>query len=246
MLAIIIFCTILIGLIGVGSAYLSLRFFSKSASRLFLIVSFAAGALVGVSFLELLPEAMETGGESGNIFEATLVGFVFFYAMSRFLSWHHCHNEKCAAKTSASLIIIGDSLHNLLDGVAIAASFLVSLPLGAITSLAILFHEIPQEVGDFGILLHSGYSQSRALLANLFSALTAILGGLIGFYFLEAFQNFLPYLLAITAGNFLYLGASDLLPQTHQHGHRPTIVRHAIAFLFGIAMLWVLGLVIHE
>lgn len=246
MLIQIIFFTILIGLFGIGGAYLSSRFFSKSASRLLLVVSFAAGALVGLSFLELLPEALKAGGGSENILSTALLGFVFFYAVSRFLSWHHCHDEHCQARTSASLVIVGDTLHNFLDGLAVAASFLAGWPAGFLTALAIIFHEIPQEVGDFGILLHSGWRRSRALMINIFSALAAVLGGVLGFYFLEAFQNFLPYLLALTAGNFLYLGASDLLPQTHQAGSRRAIIRHALAFLLGIVILWVLGLIIHE
>lgn len=246
MLIYIILFTVLIGLIGVGGAYLFLRLFAKAASRLLLVVSFAAGALLGVSFLELLPEAQEAGGSLDNILLFVLLGFVFFYLLARFLVWHHCHDEHCLAHTSASLIIIGDTAHNFLDGLAIAAAFTVNFSLGLMTSLAIIFHEIPQEIGDFGVLLHSGYSKLRALTVNIFSALVAVLGGIAGFYFLEAFQNFLPYLLAITAGNFIYLGASDLLPQTHQPGRRSAVFYHASAFVLGILILWLLGLFIHE
>lgn len=248
MLSLIIFWTILIGLIGVGSAFCSLRVFLKSPQRLLLVVSFAAGALIGVSFLELLPEAVEAspGVEVGKILLATLAGFVAFYILSRFLVWHHCHDKHCLAQTSAPLIIVGDILHNFLDGLAVAASFLVGFPVGIMTTLAIIFHEIPQEVGDFGVLLHSGYSKIKALAVNLISAVSCVLGGLIGFYFFESFHDFLPYLLALTAGGFLYIGASDLLPQTHQTAKRRAIFSHALLFLLGIAILWLLGLVIHE
>ncbi|MBI5023130.1 MAG: ZIP family metal transporter [Candidatus Magasanikbacteria bacterium] len=246
MLLQIIFWTILIGFIGVGGAFVFLKIFSKKEEHLLLVVSFAAGALVGVSFLELLPEALETGVGSGEILGATLLGFVFFYVMGRFLIWHHCHDEHCTARASASLIIIGDTLHNFLDGMVIAASFLVGAPLGIMTALAIIFHEIPQEVGDFGVLLHSGYTRSRALLMNGVSAVFAVLGGIIGFYFFESFRGFLPYLLAMTAGGFLYLGASDLLPQTHESAKRASIFKFTISFLAGIIVLLVLGLIIKE
>lgn len=246
MLLQIIFWTILIGLIGVGGAFVFLKIFSKKEEHLLLVVSFAAGALVGVSFLELLPEALETGANSGLILSATLLGFVFFYVMGRFLIWHHCHDEHCTVRASASLIIIGDTLHNFLDGLAIAASFLVGAPLGIMTSLAIIFHEIPQEVGDFGVLLHSGYTRGRALLMNGVSAMFGVAGGIVGFYFFASFSSFLPYLLAVTAGGFLYLGASDLLPQTHESAKRSSIFKFTISFLAGMLVLWVLGLIIKE
>ncbi len=233
-------------MIGVGGAFAFLKIFSKREEHLLLVVSFAAGALVGVSFLELLPEAMEAGVDAGLILSATLLGFAFFYVMGRFLIWHHCHDENCTARASASLIIIGDTLHNFLDGLAIAASFLVGAPLGIMTSLAIIFHEIPQEVGDFGVLLHSGYTRVRAMLFNGFSALACIVGGIAGFYFFESFRGFLPYLLAVTAGGFLYLGAADLLPQTHESTKRASIFKYTVSFLAGMLVLWVLGLVIKE
>lgn len=247
MLFSIIIWTVLIGLIGVGGAFLSLRLFLKSSSRLLLIVSFAAGALVGVSFLELLPEALEEGAEAGNLLSFVLLGFVIFYLVSRLLVFHHCHSEHCQARASASLIIFGDTLHNFLDGLAVAASFLVGWPVGVMTSLAIIFHEIPQEVGDFGVLLHSGYSKTKAAAVNIVSAFFCILGGLVGFYFFEFFHGFLPYILALTAGGFLYIGAADLLPQTHhQIEKRQAILSHALMFLLGIIILWALGLVIKE
>lgn len=245
MLVQIIFFTILIGLIGVGGAYLSLRIFLKDSSRLLLVVSFAAGALVGVSFLELLPEALEKVSAVKILFTC-LLGFIAFYLLERSLIWYHCHEEHCERHASATLIIFGDTLHNFLDGLAVAASFLVSAPLGMMTSLAMIFHEIPQEVGDFGVLLHSGYSRAKALIVNLVSAIFCILGGVVGFYFFESFQQALPYLLALTAGNFLYLGAADLLPQTHKVEKRWAIFSHTAAFLSGIILLWLLGLVMKE
>lgn len=236
----------IIGLVGVGSAFVFLKIFFKKEGCLLVVVSFAAGALVGVSFLELLPEALEAADNHAAVLGSALLGFVFFYLMGRLLVWHHCHDEHCAARTSAPLIIVGDTLHNFLDGLAIAASFLVGAPLGIMTSLAIIFHEIPQEVGDFGVLLHSGYTRVRAMLVNGVSALACVLGGVAGFYFFEGFRGFLPYLLALTAGGFLYLGASDLLPQTHESTRRAAIFKYVASFLAGIAVLWVLGMVIKE
>ena len=246
MLLRIIFWTILIGLIGVGGAFVFLKIFLKKEDCLLLVVSFAAGALIGVSFLELLPEALEAADNHAAVLGAALLGFVLFYLMSRLLIWHHCHDEHCVTRASASLIIVGDTLHNFLDGLAIAASFLVGAPLGVMTSLAIIFHEVPQEVGDFGVLLHSGYTRSRALLVNGVSALSAVLGGIVGFYFFEGFRGFLAYLLAATAGGFFYLGASDLLPQTHESTKRAEIFKYVVSFLAGMLVLWVLGLIIKE
>lgn len=210
------------------------------------VVSFAAGALVGVSFLELLPEALEATDNHAAVLGSALLGFVFFYVMGRFLMWHHCHDEHCRAKASAPLVMFGDTVHNFLDGLAIAASFLIGAPLGIMTSLAIIFHEVPQEVGDFAVLLHGGYTRARALLVNGVSALACVAGGIIGFYFFEGFREFLPYLLAVTAGGFLYLGASDLLPQTHESTKRASIFKFTVSFLTGMLVLWILGLVIKE
>lgn len=250
MLVQIILATAIVGIIGVFGAFFSLRFLIKSPEKLVLSVAFAAGAMICASFLELLPEALELSKNglwsSAAILIFAAFGFLLFYLLERTWLVYHCHEEHCVEHSSAYLIILGDTVHNFLDGLAIAASFLSAPTVGIMTTLAIIAHEIPQEVGDFGVLLHSGFSKAKALSFNLFSAFIGVLGAVGGFYFLQNFQNAVPALLAATAGGFIYIGATDLLPQTHQHAPRVLMVKRTLAFLFGMILLWLIGLFIHE
>lgn len=245
MLVSIIIATIAVGFIGVLGAFLGLRVLTKTPERIILTVSFAAGAMICAGFLEILPEAFKNKSASMILF-FTLIGFIVFYLLERSLILYHCHQEDCQVHASSWMIMIGDTLHNFLDGVAVAASFLAGASLGLITTLAIIFHEIPQEMGDFGVLIHAGYSRQKALLFNLLSAIAGVLGGIGGYFLLEKFTGALPYLLALTAGGFFYIGAADLLPQTHKLAERKLMIKRSALFLAGIILLWALGLIVKE
>ncbi|TSC84918.1 MAG: zinc/iron permease [Parcubacteria group bacterium Gr01-1014_13] len=247
MLANILGANLLVGLIGVVGAYSLIHFFIKNRSKVMILVSFAAGAMIAVSFFDLLPEAIAEHGNVMLIMEYLVIGFVAFLLIEKAFFYYHCHEENCERHASAKLVIIGDSIHNLLDGVAIAASFLVSPTLGIATTIAIIIHEIPQEFGDIGILVHAGYSKTKALFFNFISGLFAVLGGLVGFYYLNRFESFIPYVLALTAGGFIYIAAADLLPEVHAESNtRTKISIHSIAIILGIVVLWILGKVFAE
>lgn len=247
MLSYIIFATLAVGFIGVLGAFLGLWVLTKTPERTILTVSFAAGAMICASFLEILPEAFQAGNISpATVLFFTLIGFIVFYILERSLILYHCHQDNCQVHASSWLIIIGDTLHNFLDGLAVAASFLAGTSIGLVTTLAIIIHEIPQEIGDFGVLMHAGYSRKKALIFNLLSAGAGVLGGVGGYFLLERYANSLPYLLALTAGGFFYIGAADLLPQTHKLAERKLMLKRSALFLAGIILLWALGLVIGE
>jgi len=197
---------------------------------------FAAGALLSAVFLDLLPEGIEVA-PAENVFLAALVGMVLFFFAERFLIWfHHHHSHDSDKDRGASLIIIGDTLHNAMDGVAIAAGFLISVPTGIVTTLAVATHEIPQEVGDFGLLLNKGMSKSKIILANLLSALATLVAALIVFSLGSSDSLPLGSLLGLSAGFLLYIASSDVIPEIHQNAaKRKFIDWQAIMFLVGVA-----------
>jgi zinc and cadmium transporter len=247
MLLSIIGAVLLVSLIGVVGAYGLIRFFVMGRSKIMILVSFAAGSMMAVSFFDLIPEAIGDGGNVMRIMEYLILGFVMFLLIEKAFLLYHCHEENCNLHSSVKLVMVGDSVHNFLDGVAIAASFLVSPTLGITTTVAILIHEIPQEFGDIGVMLHSGFSKAKALAFNLVSAAMAILGGLVGFYYLNRFESFTPYILAITAGGFIYIAATDLLPEVHAESDtRTKISVHSVAVIFGILVIWFLGKYVGE
>lgn len=230
----------ILSLIG-GIILLSREKFAIKISHL--LSSFAAGALLGTAFFDLLPEAFEHAEEEGidvNIFAWTLGGILIFFLLERFIHWFHHHHELAVAKDRSvvSLIVLGDGVHNFIDGVAIAASFMVSIPLGIVTSLAVAAHEIPQEIGDFGVLLHKGLSKFKVLYLNVLSALTAIFGAVITFGVGEQIHAFLPALLAITAGFFIYIAASDLIPEIHNEEKRKVALIETLLLLLGVATIY--------
>lgn len=214
------------------------------------LAAFAAGTLLGTVFFDLLPEAVGSGekvvkkGLSGevDIFFWVLVGILGFFLLERFVHWFHHHQHDYGdevVKPTIPLIILGDSVHNFIDGIAIGATFLVSIPLGIITSLAVAAHEIPQEIGDFGILLHKGMGRKKVLMVNFYSALTALVGALISFLLGERIEASLPILLAITAGFFIYIAASDLIPEIHHENRKGFAVIETSLMFLGVAAIWV-------
>ncbi|MEO7190441.1 MAG: ZIP family metal transporter [Vicinamibacterales bacterium] len=183
------------------------------------LVSYAVGTLLGAALLGLTPEALQTLAPSTAL-GTLLAGILTFFVLEKLVLWRHCHDEhECSVhRTTATLVIVGDAVHTFVDGVVIAAAVLVSVPLGVTTALAIIAHEIPQEAGDFAILLTAGYSRSRALLLNLSSAIGGILGAVAMLAFGSQAPRLVPYVLAFAAGNFMYVAMADLIPTLHR-GH---------------------------
>jgi len=213
----------LISLIGA----FTLVFKRKLLDRiLFVLVSFAAGALLGAAFLDLLPEAAELSDSSLGY---ALVGFVVFLVLEKFVYWYHCHKGSCDVHSFTYLNLVGDALHNLLDGAVIAASFLVSIPLGLVTTLAIVLHEIPQEIGDFAVLVFGGVNPKKALLFNFLTALTSILGAVVAYFLSSEVTNFSAFLVPFAAGSFIYIAATDLIPELNKEQN---VKKSAIQFLF--------------
>jgi zinc and cadmium transporter len=204
-----------------------------------LLLSFAAGVLLSTVFLDLLPEAVERAPEGANVFVAALAAMIGFFFLERFLHGFHVHEEEGRAIASRAMILIGDAAHNFVDGVVIAASFLASPALGLTTTLAVIAHEIPQEIADYGILVRGRWSPRRALLANFLSGLTALVGALLCFGFQQQVEAHLAWFLTATAGIFVYIAASDLIPELHARQHRGQWL-YTAPFLLGVALMGLL------
>lgn len=208
-----------------------------------LLASFAAGALLGAAFFDLLPEAMREGEKTNtDILLWALVAFLFFFLLERFIHWSHHHGHKHVrkeAKPTVPLIVIGDSIHNFVDGVAIASTFLVSIPLGIVTSIAVGAHEIPQEIGDFGILLNKGVKRWKVFWINLLSASTSIVGVLIAYFIGESLKEIVPVFLALTAGFFIYIAAADLIPEIHQENRRGFAFYESSMLIAGVIVIYI-------
>lgn len=204
---------------------------------LFFTVSFAAGSMLGAAFLDLIPEAVE-GELNGLIFVYVLAGIIIFFLLEKILHWTHCHDEECSVHTFSYMSLFGDAIHNFIDGAIIATSFLTSISLGVATTLAIIFHEIPQEIGDFSILVYGGIKPRKALFYNYLCSLTAVAGALIGYFFNSQFVDINNFILAFAAGGFIYISCSDLIPELHQE-RNPKLSLQQIIFLFlGIGIIW--------
>jgi zinc and cadmium transporter len=182
-----------------------------------------------------LPAAVAYGKE--NIFLFPLFGILSFFVVEKLILWHHHHTKK-EAHAFTYLNLIGDAFHNFIDGLIIAASFLYSVPLGITTTVAIIFHEIPQEIGDFSLLVYGGFSRTKALMFNFISALLAVVGGVLGFFFLSSFETLLPYLLAFTAGHFIYIASTDIIPELMEQGGVKTSLAQFVSIVVGIFMIW--------
>jgi zinc and cadmium transporter len=198
------------------------------------LFSFAAGVLLGTAFFDLLPEASEAAGEI-NIFFWTLVGILSFFLLVRFIHWFHHHDDHPKNEPSATvpLIVVGDTVHNFIDGVAIAASFLVSVPLGILTTVAVAVHEIPQEIGDFAILLRKGMKRSKVLWINVFSALAAFAGAILMYMLGDTLEGSLPIFLSLTAGFFIYIASSDLIPEIHKQDNQKAAFAESLLLIIG-------------
>jgi len=214
------------------------------------LVSFATGALLGAAFLGLLPHALDQAGAGGThaVGIALLIGILTFFLLEKFVLWRHCHDDPCEMHSpsdeardaaSARLILAGDAFHNVLDGVLVAAAFMTDVRLGIVTAIAVAAHEVPQEVGDLAILLHGGLSRGRALLLNLATSLTSVVGGVVAYFALGAALHLLPYALAFAAASFLYVAVADLIPGLHRRVDLRAGLEQILFIALGVAVVWV-------
>jgi len=232
----IILMTAINGLLAFAGIF-TLLISKRSLDKLLLfLVAFATGALLGGAFFHLIPEAFEELLLTKTLM-LIITGFVLFFLIEKLLHWHHCHEEEGKCKHPIGhMILIGDGIHNFIDGLIIASSFIISIPFGIITSLIIMAHELPQELGDFGILIYGGFSKSKALFYNFLSQITAILGGILGFYFLQL-QGYAAILLPLAAGGFIYIAVMDLIPEIFKQKNPLKIIINIIAIALGLLVL---------
>jgi zinc and cadmium transporter len=199
------------------------------------LVALAAGTLLGGALLHMIPAAIEKSGNHVSIYLWILLGFTLFLALEQFLHWHHCHRTPSEHRPLTYLILIADGVHNFVGGLAVAGAFLIDVRVGVTTWLAAAAHEVPQELGDFGILIHGGWKKSKALLYNLLSGLTFLVGGLLAYG--ASFTFDMTFLLPFAAGNFIYIAAADLIPEIkHEENARLNVI-HFLSFLIGIMFL---------
>ena len=231
----------LVSLVGVITLAIKV---DKLKRILIYLVSFSAGALLGGAFLHLIPEAINEIGYSLNFALLLISGIFLFFILEKYVHWRHCHEPTSESHPHhlASMNLVGDGLHNFIDGLIIAASYLISIPLGIAATLAIVFHEIPQEIGDFGILLHSGLSKGKAILYNLLSASLAIMGVVIGLLLGSSVQSFTIYILPVAAAGFIYIATADLIPELHKETKMFKSLGQLVSFLIGVALMYFIAL----
>ena len=215
------------------------------------LVSFAVGALLGAVFLEILPHAIGAAGSLQGLFGTVLAGILGFFVLEKLVLWRHCHIEDCEAHDyhadpddrgrSGLMIIIGDAFHNFVDGILIAAAFLQSTELGIVTAAAIIAHEIPQEIGDFVILLHSGYGKAAALALNLLSSLAMLVGALLAYFALQAAQEWTGTVLALAAASMIYVAVADLIPGLHRRPELHATAQQVALIGLGVGLIWGVG-----
>ena len=229
-----------VALIGIFALVLKEELLKKLTVPL---VAFSAGALLGGALLHLIPEAIEESTNMVLVMMWVLVGFTIFLVFEQFIHWHHCHRMPSEHKHPVTyMILFSDGLHNFIDGLTIGAAFLVNPGLGVATTLAVAAHEIPQELGDFGILIHGGWKKGKALLFNFLSGLTAVAGGVLAWALAGDFE--VIYLLPFAAGNFIYISASDLIPEFKNCDIVKRNLLYFLAFVLGLGLM--LGLLFME
>jgi zinc and cadmium transporter len=221
--------------------------FNARAGWVPMLVSVAIGALLGAAFLEVLPEAVVASGDASATMSVVLAGILCFFVLEKLVLWRHCHIESCEGHEphfgehdhgrSGLMILVGDTFHNFVDGVLIAAAFIEDPRLGLVTALAIVAHEIPQEVGDFVILLHSGYSKTRALAYNLLSSFATLVGGVLAWFTLSSAQTVVPTMLALGAASMIYVAVADLIPGLHKRPELAATVQQVLLIGVGIGLV---------
>lgn len=261
-LAYIIWAAIAGGVLSVACA--AVVSFSARPNWVNPLISFAIGALLGAAFLDILPHALETS-RPHTVAMTLLIGILGFFILEKLVLWRHCHMEECEAHDppdlglgqahrhghvrhedndhgrSGLLILVGDSFHNFVDGVLIAAAFMENTSLGIVTAVAVIAHEVPQEVGDFLILLHSGYSKARAFALNLLSSLAMVLGSLLAYFALQLVQSAVDELLALAAASMIYVAVADLIPGLHKRPELQATAQQVLLIVLGIMTVWLVG-----
>jgi len=227
---------------------------SRAQRYLNSMVSYAIGAMLGAVFLDILPEAIKLTPNVALLSGTVLFGILLFFILEKLVLWRHCHHEHCEAHEilaseydhdhgrSGMMIMVGDTFHNFVDGVIIAAAFLTDTHLGIVTALAIIAHEIPQEVGDFAILLHSGYSKIRAFQMNLISSFASVAGGVLGYFVLQTMQSWIPSLLALAAASMIYVAVADLIPGLHKRAQLSDTLEQVGLIILGVATVGLMGI----
>jgi len=217
-------------------------------------VSFAIGALLGAAFLALLPHALSGPGgvDPHRLGMTILIGIMVFFLLEKLMLWRHCHADHCEGHQDhgkpalVSMVIIGDGLHNFVDGILIASAFMTDIELGIVTSLAVAAHEIPQEIGDFALLLHGGMSRKRAFIYNIGSSLTTVVGAVLAWYSLTDVQQILPYVLVLAASSFIYIAVADLIPGLHQRTHLRETLKQLGFITMGVIVIYVAHATLHS
>jgi zinc and cadmium transporter len=260
MIELIILATVLVSLFSlVGIVFFSFNEKLLKSSLVYL-VAFAVGGMLGGAFFHLLPEALDKL-DAMQAFTFVLIGFGIFFITEKFLHWRHCHEEGCDVhgccekqisgkhkkgkiRPAAYLNLVGDFIHNLMDGIVIATAFMTNIHVGIATTIAIIVHEIPQELGDFGVLVHSGLDKKKALAYNLLSALAAVVGGVATYYFLSNVTSLVSYLLPIAAGGFIYIATVDLVPELHKERKASTSILQLLVIVAGIVVMYYLKAIV--
>ena len=238
----------LISFIGIFAFSLNQKILNKSV---FLFVSLAVGALFGDAIIHLIPEAFGMIQNTAIASLFILIGIISFLVLEKFLRWRHSHGHDCeydecndkklgAIKPMGTLIIASDSLHNFIDGIIIGASYLISIEIGIATTVAIILHEIPQEISDFALLIHAGFSKIKALALNFISALSAVMGTVVVFVFGTMTESFVPAAIAFAAGGFLYIAGSDLVPEIHKISNFKKSLQQFTAIIIGVGIMFAL------
>lgn len=269
----IILATFVISLISLSGAILFVFNEKKVSKFLILIVALAAGAFLGTAFFHLIPEAVEMHVEGehyedvheelgssdeheevaheeehNHVFLPSyfiLLGILLFYVIEKFIHWHHHHDIDCHKHSLSTLSLIGDGIHNFIDGALIAAAFFVDTNLGIVTTIAIALHEIPQEIGDLAILLHSGMSKTKALFLNFLSAITAILGAVSMYFIANIMENYIPLMISFVAGTFIYLSLADIIPELNKKSNNFSQLTISLVFLIGIILSLSMSFIAH-
>ena len=229
----------LLGFVGVFSLWLSQHDMKKIAN---ILMAFAAGSLLGGAFFHLLPESLEKI-DVEEVFTLALAGFVLFIFLESYLHWHHC--KECPIHPFSYVILIGDAVHNFLGGITLAASFLMSIPLGIATIVAIIAHELPQQLGIFGVLVKGGFARNKAIVYSFLAQSTIILGALVGYFLAGIVGGLIPLLVPFAAGNFIYIASSDLIPEMHKAEGWERI-KGLFVFFLGLALMWALKVYVGE
>ncbi len=235
LLLIIIFSTFILSLITFVAVVL-LAFNKKLLDNIiFSLVAIAAGSMLGTAFLHLLPEAIDFLSAE-IVLKTTLFSILAFYLLEKIMHWHHPHNEPSHVHSFGYLNLMGDLIHNFIDGLILASTFIVDINLGFTTLFVLALHEIPQELSDFGVLLYAGFTKKKALVLNFFVGVSSVLGGILGYYLASSVESFVPYLLPVAAGGFIYIATSDLVPSFKKERQYRKSINATIMFMLGIAL----------